>query len=47
MIGCLLCRGSWSGGRPGDVWVLHDFTGDGGGVNQPDEGGPGNTETLW
>lgn len=40
-------RESGCGGCQGDVGVVHDIAGDGGSVADPDEGRPGNTETVW
>lgn len=40
-------RESRGGGRQGDVRVIHDITGDGWCVADPDEGQPGNTKTVW
>lgn len=40
-------RESRRGGRQGDVRVVHDIPGDGRNVADPDEGQPGNTETVW
>lgn len=43
MIG-VFYRKPWSGGCQGDVWVVHDLSGDGRSVADPDEGWQGNTE---
>lgn len=40
-------RESRCGGCQGDVRAVHDIAGDGGSVADPDEGQPGNTETVW
>lgn len=40
-------REPWGGGCQGDVGAVHDITGDGGSVSDPDESQPGNTEAVW
>lgn len=40
-------RKSWDGGCQGDVRFVHDVTGNGGSVADPDEGKSGNSETVW